>query len=350
MPPLPAPLRRLLTAYRSTGADLPGGDLLPAHGVAMEGYFWRFTDVPAGRTLIALVGINRGPGGRWATVGLAGSDGFLRTAALPDAWADPAGLGIRVGDVVAADTRTLRIDLGHDARLAIRLDEAVGWPYRLFGGSSGFQSVPALNQYWHPWLLGGSASGVALLGDREWRLERVQAYGEKNWGREGFPDLWWWGQAQGFAQADACVAFAGGEVRAGPLRTRVTALVVRLPGGHVLRLGNPVTSPVHATVGQGRWELAGRGQGWRVRVEACGPYDGAHVLPVPLPGRGRNVPGAVEHLSGGLQVQVNRHGRPVWSGRSLLAGLEEGGLELAAEQMRRRRAPAQAEGAPPLVP
>jgi len=41
--------------------------------------------------------------------------------------------------------------------------------------------------------------------------------------------MWWWVQAQGFAEQDACVAFAGREVSAGLFRTKVTALVVRLP-------------------------------------------------------------------------------------------------------------------------
>ena len=60
--------------------------------------------------------------------------------------------------------------------------------------------------------------------------------------------MWWWGQAQGFAEQDSCVAFAGGEVSAGPFRTKVTALVVRLPDGTLLRLGNPGTSPVRAMI------------------------------------------------------------------------------------------------------
>lgn len=37
-------LGQLVSTYRGTGADLPWGAPLPAHGVAMEGYFWRFTD------------------------------------------------------------------------------------------------------------------------------------------------------------------------------------------------------------------------------------------------------------------------------------------------------------------
>ncbi len=126
------------------------------------------------------------------------------------------------------------------------------WSRRALGGSSLFQAVPALNQYWHPWLLGGRASGSATLGDERWDLDGWQVYAEKNWGRGGFPDSWWWGQAHGFAEPDACVAFAGGEVSSGPLRTEVTAIVVRLPGGRLLRLGNPGTSPVTARATQ-RW-------------------------------------------------------------------------------------------------
>ncbi|MFZ2516808.1 MAG: hypothetical protein WAW82_14205, partial [Candidatus Lutibacillus vidarii] len=64
-------LSRALAAYRRTGADLPYGDPRRAHGVAMEGYFWRVTDRDRGRSLIALIGVNRGPRGPWATLGLA---------------------------------------------------------------------------------------------------------------------------------------------------------------------------------------------------------------------------------------------------------------------------------------
>ena len=37
----------------------------------MDGYFWRITDTASGRTAIALIGVNRGPRGPWATLGLA---------------------------------------------------------------------------------------------------------------------------------------------------------------------------------------------------------------------------------------------------------------------------------------
>lgn len=343
-------LQGLLAAYRATGADLPFGQpLRPHHGVGMEGYFWRLTDQRQHRVLIALIGVNRGPNGPWATIGLAGSNGFVRTVAEPGAYADPTA-GAGSGGLFAGTGDRVRVDLGPDARLDVRLEDAVGWPHRLFGGSSGFQLVPALNQYWHPWLLGGRASGTAVLGDQQWRLDGAAVYAEKNWGREGFPESWWWGQSQGFADPQACLAFAGGRIRSGPLTTTVTALVVRLPDGRVLRLGNPGTSPVRARVGHGSWQLRGHAplRGWQVEVEGQAPLDGAHVLPVPLPSQERNIPGDVEHLTGRVQVTVRRRGRTVWTGESTLAALEEGGLALAADQLRRRGAPAGATCAGPL--
>ena len=181
----------------------------------------------------------------------------------------------------------LRVDLGADAR-ARRPDHrpgAVAAPERS-GGSSVFQAVPALNQYWHPWLLGGSRArhGRGRRGHLG-RSTAAQVYGEKNWGKGGFPDSWWWGQAQGFVgPVGACVAFAGGDVTAGPLRTTVTALVVLLPDGRLVRLGDPVVSPVRAEVTD---EQLGAARPQRPvahrRRGVTAPSATAHVLPVPLP-------------------------------------------------------------------
>ncbi len=344
----PGRLGQLRAAYRATGADLPFGNPLPAHGVAMEGYFWRLTDPGTGRVVVALIGANRAADGHWATLGLATHpEGFLRTRAHPDADADPRRLGARAGTAFRADAHRLRVDLGSDARLDVRFTETVPWPRRSFGGSSWFHSVPALNQYWHPWLLGGTATGTVTAGGQEWSLDGAAVYAEKNWGRGGFPEAWWWGQAQGFEDPVACVAFAGGVVRCGPLRTTVTALVVRLPDGTLVRLGNPGTSPVRADVGDEHWRLQGRSARWTVTVGAHAPLGQAHVLPVPLPAERRNVPGAVEHLGGTLHVDVRRDGRPVWAGTSHLAGLEHGGLDLARAEVRRRGGGPDATGAPP---
>ena len=315
----------------------------------MEGYFWRVTDRTSGRVAIALIGVNRNRrGGHWATLGLATSpSGSLALSEHPEAWADPERLGARAGEAFRADADGVVVDLGPSARLDFQISHPAPWPRPRFGGSSVFQSVPALNQYWHPWLLGGVANGHAVVGDERWELRDAEVYAEKNWGREGFPDSWWWGQAQAFDDAGACVAFAGGEVTAGPLSTEVTGLVVRLPDGQVLRLGNPVVSPVRAEVTDTTWHLDGRGHGWRISVRASAPLGDSHVLPVPLPSEQRNTAGALEHLAGQLDVEVRRGDRVVWRGHSELAGLEHGGLDRAEAELRRRGAPSGATGARP---
>lgn len=340
---------RTHAGYRATGADLPFGNLLAAHGVAMEGYFWRVTDRDTGRVVLALIGVNRDRSGdHWATLGLAAHPApFLAVDAHPIAHADGTRLAVSAGGAFLADEHSVHVDLGPRARLDLTVTDPVRWPRRRFGGSSAFQSVPALNQYWHPWLLGGRATGRAVLDGEEWEFKDAQVYAEKNWGREGFPDAWWWGQAQGFDEDAACVAFAGGQVTAGPLRTEVTALVVRLPDGEVVRLGNPITSPVRARVSDDTWLLRGRSRKWRVDVEGQASLSAAHVLPVPLPSERRNTPGALEHLGGRLEVTVRRGDRVVWRGTSTLAGLEHGGLARAAAEMGRRGAPVDATGAPP---
>ncbi len=337
-------------AYRASGADRPFGDPLPAHGVAMEGYFWRFTDPASGRVVIALNGVNQANDGTWSTLGLAAHPhGFLRTSAHPlGSAAATDRLGARAGDAFHGTADHVRVDLGPDAQLEVQVTNAVPWPRRSFGGSSVFQAVPGLNQYWHPWLLGGSAHGRATVGTETWDLDGWSVYAEKNWGKGGFPDSWWWGQAQGFADPSVCVAFAGGEVTAGPLRTTVTAVVVLLPDGQLIRLGDPLVSPVHAEVSDERWVLHGRSAQWRVDIEGTGSLDSAHVLPVPLPAERRNVPGAIEHLGATMHVTVRRRGRIVWEGESNLAALEHGGIARAQAEVLRRGHGSDAVDAPPI--
>ncbi|AXH96568.1 hypothetical protein DV701_10935 [Ornithinimicrobium avium] len=76
------------------------------------------------------------------------------------------------------------------------------------------------------------------------------------------------GRAHGFDEPGACVAFAGGRVHARPLgmplRTEVTALVVRLPSGRVLRLGDPGLTP-----GAGSPEEVRSGRSSAIRAAAC---------------------------------------------------------------------------------
>jgi hypothetical protein len=144
-----------------------------------------------------------------------------------------------------------------------------------------------------------------------------------------------------------CIAFAGGEVTAGPISTTVTAVVVLLPDGTLIRLGDPLVSPVRAEVSDERWTLRGRSARWQVDIDGWGSLDSAHVLPVPLPAERRNVPGAIEHLGASMHVTVRRSGRIVWEGESGLAALEHGGIERArAEVARRGHGPDAVDAAP----
>ena len=152
-----------LAAYRRTGADPPFGDPRRAHGTRFEGYYWRITDVAAGRVAIALCGVCRDAAGPWAIVAFA-SGGVVRSRIEPLAEVSFGGLGVRAGASLRGDAEGLRVDLGANARLDVRFEERVEWPVRVFGGVGPVQVVPGLPQYWHPHLLGGRARGVGWDG------------------------------------------------------------------------------------------------------------------------------------------------------------------------------------------
>lgn len=336
--PLTSVAREALRLYRSTGADLPFGNPLTAHGVARERYLWRLTDPTQRRTLVALNGVNRGSAGAWATLALAASNGFVHTTSHPTAQAAPGRLGAFAGTAFAGTAQRVVVDLGPDAKLDVAVGSPVLWPRRSTGGSGVFHVLPALHQHWHPWLLGAVAVGTAVVGGDTWEIDGWSVYAEKSWGPAGLPGSWWWGQAHGFAEATACVAFAGGEVALGPLRTSVTALVVRLPDGTLLRLGDPLLTSVTAELGDGWWLFRGRSAQWHVEVDGFGRTDAAHVLPVPVPTEDRDVPGTLHQLRGTVRVRVRHRGRVVWTGESRSAGLERGGIGRARAELVRRGA------------
>ena len=309
----------VLEAYRRTGADLPFGDPRRAHGVRFEGYYWRFTDAGAGRVAIVLCGVCRDAAGTWAVVALAAHPGGLvRSRLVPEATADPRGLGVTAGDVLRGSASALHVDLGPDARLDVALQEPRPWPHRAFGGIGAPQIVPGLPQYWHPHLLGARVAGQARLGEATVDLSGATAYAEKNWG-PAFTEHWWWGQAQGFPGADACVAFAGGRVALGPVGGAPTAVVVALED-RVLRLAPPFAR-MTAAVGEAGWRVRARSARHAVEIE--GEAVGAPaVLPVPVPGRREVEDRSHQYLAGRLRVVVRRGRRTVFAGESELAGLE----------------------------
>ncbi len=295
-----------LSTFRRTGADPPFGDPRPAHGTRFEGYYWRLTDAAAGRVAIALCGVCRDARGPWAIVAFASSDGRVYSRVEPLAEVSFQSVDLRAGPSLSASSEHLHVDLGPDARLELRIEDGVGWPRRAFGGTGPAQIVPGLPQYWHPWLLGGRVRGG------EW--DGALVYAEKNWGPR-FTEHWWWGQAQGFPGADACVAFAGGRVLGGA----PTAVVVRVED-RVLRLSPPFAT-LRTAIGAAAWRVHARSPRWDVVVE--GEATGAPaVLPVPVPGRREVEPRSQQYLTGRLHATVRRSGRVWWSGESTLAGLE----------------------------
>lgn len=285
----------------------------------MEGYFWRMTDTAHKRVLVVLCGVNRHPDGDWATVAVAAEPGgFVRSAVLPHASAARDSFSVTAGDgAFSANADRLEVDLGGDAKVDLVLSNPVRWP-RVLGAGGVFSIVPFLGQYWQPHLLGGDASGTAHVGPDTWTLTAADVYAEKNWG-SGFPESWWWGQAQGFDRPDVCVAFSGGVLTAGPISAAVGGVVARV-GGHLIRLTPPLSRVRSESDGQ-KWEVRARGHGYRVHIvgTASGP---PHVLPVPLPAERRNVPTDFEHLAGHLTVGIS--GRLDYRGESDLAGLEIG--------------------------
>jgi hypothetical protein len=312
-------LGRLLAAYRRTGADPPFGDPVKAHGVGMEGYYWRLTDHAAGRVVVAICGVARAGDGPWAMVILAAHPGgFVRVATTRTAWADPLGLGVRAEGVLVADARGLRVDLGPAAGLDVALSERREWPRRAFGALGVAQAVPGLHQYWHPHLLGGRAVGTVRLGGEEVALDAA-AYAEKNWGA-AFSDHWWWGQA--FPDADACVAFAGGRIRLGPVPAAPTAVVVRA-GDELVRLGPPSAS-MAAAASDRAWRIRGRSAMHSVLIEGEADGTATASLPVPLPEQRALEPRSRQVLAGRLAVTLWRGRRVLYRGESALAGLEHG--------------------------
>ncbi|QNP69300.1 hypothetical protein IAG44_07515 [Streptomyces roseirectus] len=308
-------------AWRATGADLPFGDPRPAHGVATEGFFWRFT-TPGNRVVIAGCALVRHAGNRWGLAFLASEPGgFLRATTTDATWSDPDRLALTVGDALTVDGDRLDVDLGDDARLSVRLERPALWTGRPLHGLGAGSLLPGLSQYWHPYLFDADVTGKATLGGPPTALDGARCYAEKNWG-PAFPDTWWWAQAHGFDRPDVCVALAGGPLSAGPLDTRLTSVVVRV-GARVLRLVPPLAR-VRTEIAGGRWRVTAAGPRTTVRITAEAPGGGASPVPVPL-AEPHALTASAHHLTAPLTLTVVRDGRTLYQGRSDLAGLETGG-------------------------
>lgn len=308
--------------YRRTGADLPFGDPLPSHGTEMEGWFWRLSDAATGRVVVALCSANRHSGGDWSTAAIAlHPGGLVHSAAIDGVRAERTRFSVQAdsgGNLIDASTERLKMVLG-DTTVDLEFHDIYQWPKAL-GGGGVFSSVPFLNQYWHPYRLGGKASGAVTYGGQKWVLTDAKLYCERNWGA-GFPLRWWWGQAHDFGTADVSVAFSGGLLELGPLKREVAGVVVRLDD-RVLRITPPAI--VSSRCDEQRWLIDARTARYHVKLDGQGSPDGPHVLPVPIPAERRNVDTDYEYLAGKLRCRVREWGRVIFDGTSTLAGLEVG--------------------------
>jgi hypothetical protein len=311
----------LLAAYRATGADPPIGDPARAHGVPLEGYFWRIVHPPSGVAVVALGAVCRDVGRSWGLATIAAHPGgFARSVLTRTATAEPDGFGMQAEGALRGDARGVRVDLGPDAALDVTLHDAVPWPRR--GGALGAaHAVPALPHYWHPVLLSARVRGRVRAGDVAQDLDGAVAYAEKNWG-SGFPGRWWWGHAASFDDADVSVSFAGGQVRLLGATVAPTAVVVRL-GRQVMALTPPLAR-TRAALGPDSWRLRTRAPGTTVEITGEGAGSPPHELLVPVPGAGSAEPRSRQHLAARLELRVRRGARVLFAGESALAGLELG--------------------------
>ena len=315
-------LQRLTNAYRRTGADVPYGNPLPSHGTEMEGWFWRVTDEASGRALIALCSVNRQPAGDWSTAAVGVHPGLVvRSGALEGARAVQSPFSVTAGDEsgnFTVSTDQVHFELG-DLRLNMTITDRVAWP-KAFGGGGIFSAIPFLNQYWHPYCLGGKASGTVEYGSEKWTFDGAKVYAERNWGK-GFPLRWWWGQAHDFGDDDVCVAFSGGLLSLGPIARDVNGIVVRVRN-KVIRMTPPVL--VRSEVGDNQWVIRGKSARYEIELEGDGRHLPPHVLPVPLPAERRNIDTDFEHLGGRLRCTVRESGKLLFDGTSELSALEVG--------------------------
>lgn len=301
---------------------MPFGDPLPSHGTEMEGWFWRLSDPAKGRVAVALCSENRHPDGNWSTAAIAlHPGGVVSSAAIDGVRAERTQFCVQAdsgGHLIDASRQRLRMVIG-ETQLDLSFREAYEWP-KAFGGGGVFSSVPFLNQYWHPYRLGGKASGTVSHGDQSWTFTDATLYCERNWGA-GFPLRWWWGQAHDFEDADVSVAFSGGLLELGPLRRDVTGVVVRL-GDRVLRITPPALVTSNCDVRE--WHIDARTPRYHVVLDGQGTPEGPHVLPVPIPAERRNIDTDYEYLAGKLRCTVREWGRVIFDGTTKFAALEVG--------------------------
>jgi tocopherol cyclase len=252
-------------------------------------------------------------------VALASDPGaHVRYATTAPAAGSPTGFGVRAGNVLEGSLERVRLRLGDEDWLDLRLTARLTWPRGAFGALGFANVVPGLAQYWHPVLLDGAASGEGCVAGRPLRLDDATVYAEKNWG-PGFAGRWWWGQASTFPEEGLGVAFAGGAL---PRLGATPSAVVLWRGGRVHRFAPPLARS-RVALGERRWRVRTSSPRYRLEIDGEATSSG-HVLPVPEPGEPHVEMRSEQVLAGRLAVRLSRGGRTLIDSVSPLAGLERG--------------------------
>jgi hypothetical protein len=252
-------------------------------------------------------------------VALASEPGaHVRYATTAPAVGSPTGFGVRAGKILDGSLERLRLRLGDEDWLDLRLRARLIWPRGAFGALGAANVVPGLAQYWHPVLLDGAASGEGCVAGRPLRLDEGTVYAEKNWG-PGFAGRWWWGQASAFPEEGLGVAFAGGAL---PRLGATPSAVVLWRGGQVHRFAPPLARS-RVALGERRWRVRTSSPRYRLEIDGEATSSG-HVLPVPEPGEPHVEMRSEQVLAGRLAVRLSRGGRTLIDSVSPMAGLEQG--------------------------
>ncbi|MGW4826351.1 tocopherol cyclase family protein [Amycolatopsis japonica] len=304
--------------WRRTGADFPGGDPLPGHGVATEGYLWRFTLPEQQQVVTVACTVNRDGRETWSHILVAAEPGaLLCQETVAGGYTDRETFTIGLGRLLRYQDNELKVAMG-DLRLEARMTSVSGWSRRTPPNGLA-ATLPFLRTYWHPYVLDGEVQGQLDTGSHGYGLHGAHVYAEKSWGR-GFPARWWWGQAHGFNEEGLCVAYV-----ATPVLPTSDSIVLAScfihrenAGWHLPVLTNyAVRHEDHDG-----WTLTMHGRRHRIHL-AGSRIDTPLPLSLPLP-RTRELITAPQALRSRLTVRVERSTRVLLAAETSLASHESG--------------------------
>ena len=231
---------------------------------------------------------------------------------------------VRVGPNAATDKAlkgTLALPGGGEASWDLKVEK--DWGFNAMGWTMYPQGVS--NIYWFPAQASARMTGTVTWGGSTYRLDKVPAYQDRNWGRS-FPKWWTWLVSNSFkGSPGTALAAGGGEPRVigGINLPNAMGIGLRHNGReYAFRLGSG--DYIKLDVNYGKWEVrAANGRGERIEISAYAPEEKFLLLKFMAP-QGREFYD-YEALLGHIRVKL-------YQGKKLIADLEsdEGGIEFGS--------------------